>query len=651
MAVKRYKKSMQCKWVFRTSVVFCFSGITMATASVTSSATALPPQHPPASNDNATQTSKPPASTAGNVKDKSSTHPAIRGRRRFIPIVEGIAPKGVGENQESTPNAASTATNKNADNAPATENKPEEKKNETQPNAAWSAWIPAPSHGKPRQDPEPQPAAEKSGDESKNTDGKKTEVLAQCEVKCPSTVQSGNIGAGFDGKPLAGYHGGVMYLRDRADYFRLYLGARVHLDSHHFAGPGVSDTNLTSSVLLRRAALRLRGEILSHWQWEMSVDFSPDEFTDLLEQEANYRAKPSSVYINYRFIDEVNLQLGQFAIPFMAGNLTSSNSTAFLERSLVVRSWGVPQNLDLGLMLWGNLPNDKVFWSAALLQGDGDNRLNVDRRGMFATRVFTKPLVSKDSAIKGFQVGASFQASSRDNKRVMYDYRSMTTQNGYAFWRPTYTDSAGTGQLIRIIPSGTQLAVAGELRIPFDRFDLQGEYVYVHNNTREAVDGMQHEKSERFGTMKGHAYHVTWAYWVVGQPFASGTPGNRKPLRMNLNESDESITAHGVEILLRWEQLFARYDSASRSGSPALANRDGKIRINTATFGVNYWAMDHLRVSFNYGLNMFPKASAATSHDQRAQAPGNRIDPGKNDAVRNSANRLHEFSTRVAVSF
>ncbi len=84
----------------------------------------------------------------------------------------------------------------------------------------------------------------------------------------------------------------------------------------------------------------------------------------------------------------------------------------------------------------------------------------------------------------------------RDNTKVGYDVNSMTTQSGFAFWTPAYRDSIRSvdyadGRLINIIPSGQQIAAAGELKCPYNRFELSGEFVWSQSNTRESVDGYQ----------------------------------------------------------------------------------------------------------------------------------------------------------------
>jgi hypothetical protein len=53
------------------------------------------------------------------------------------------------------------------------------------------------------------------------------------------------------------------------------------------------------------------------------------------------------------------------------------------------------------------------------------------------------------------------------------------------FWSPSYTTNDKTE--VHVIPSGNQAAGAVELYVPFERWDLKAEGVYVHDERREAA--------------------------------------------------------------------------------------------------------------------------------------------------------------------
>ena len=98
--------------------------------------------------------------------------------------------------------------------------------------------------------------------------------------------------------------------------------------------------------------------------------------------------------------------------------------------------------------------------------------------------------------IKDLQIGVSGRYGVRDANYVLYDAPALTTEGGYRFWAPGYG-------VTHVIPSGTQLGFAGELRVPFGDFDVTGEFIYVKNNTREANEGTL-QNSLRFGDPAFH---------------------------------------------------------------------------------------------------------------------------------------------------
>lgn len=487
--------------------------------------------------------------------------------------------------------------------------------------------------------------------------------------------------AGADGKPVAGYHSGRFFLRDRYDYFRLFVGGRLHVDSNHYVGPGVADAGLKSSVVVRRARIELGGEVWGSWQWLFEAEFTPTavDNPDGTEQHAaaragqepvaataryapvqtpQYRAQLQNVYVNYAPSLLLNLQVGQFNLPFTMENSTSSNATTFLERSLPVRAFAVPEVRDVGVMLWGGVDKSLAFWSLGLFNGDGMNRPNADNRFMTAGRVFVRPLARTRGALEKLQFGLSFKYASRDKNRVAYDVPRMSTQGNYAFWSPRFTDALG--RTVHIIPCGAEAGIAAELRVPFKRFEGRSEFVYQTVRTREGVDGFQTVYSERFGAMTGWAYYLQLSYWLLGSPKVVGDPGDASPPRIDLAKADSGIPMQGLELAIKWEQLKATYASASRGGVADVGAIDGAVRVNAFSAGVNYWASRHLRLSINYALSMFPSSEPATpttssgpawSSAQRAVAPGNTLDPGVNDSARDGAHSLHELSTRVGLAF
>lgn len=491
-----------------------------------------------------------------------------------------------------------------------------------------------------------------------------------------------------DGEPLAGYYGGTFYLRDKTDNFRLYVQGRAHVDAYVPFGPGVTEaapgSGLKSTVFLRRIRPEISGEFFKVWQFKIegdwgqttndnangqsiapscSVDASTGKQSCISRsgtiQAPVQRPQTLDVFINWGPSRYFNLQFGQFKIPFTYENRTSENFTPFMEASLPVRNVGAPLNRDIGVMAWGELDAGLLFYSAGIFNGDGPNRLNPDNRGDGIGRVFAHPLAKLDSPLKDLQIGASARYGVRDSEYVGYDYPTFTTQGGFAFWRPAYTDSLG--RLTHVIPSGKQRAVAGELFVPFRFVDLTGELIYIDNETREAVDGYQLSPfTERLGRMKGYGYYAQLGVWLLGDRSIIGRRGYSTPTHLDFTKHTKPKLDSGLELLAKFERLSLSYSSAARGGTPdPVFSPDGDIRVNAISVGVNYYLTKHLRLSANYmnyhfpnsaPVSASPKGSAHQTSAQRAVAPAQLLAKGVDDEARATGHALHELMFRVAVA-
>jgi len=373
-------------------------------------------------------------------------------------------------------------------------------------------------------------------------------------------------------------------------------------------------------------------------------------------ESARITAAPTDVFVAWRACTGMMLQLGQFDGNFTMENRTSDKYIPFMERSLAIRAVGIPTNKELGLMVSGETASKLAAWSVGVYDGDGQNRVNVDNRADVMSRVFFHPLHKSDGPLKDAQIGASFRYGSRDKDWVHYDYPVMTTQGNYSFWTPSY---AGAGGNTHVVPSGDQMAFAGELRIPVSMFDVTSEFVYVNNHTREAVEGFQAANTERFGAMKGYSYYAQLGMWPLGNRDVNGLPGYQNPPKLDFSKPDPVDPTVALQLLVKWEQLALKYDSASRGGVADARNIDGDIKVNALSLGANLWITKHVRLTANYVLNMFPdsapvRATTPTGPVQgpanRALAPGNTLATGVNDDARDNAHVVHELLARVAIA-
>ncbi len=437
------------------------------------------------------------------------------------------------------------------------------------------------------------------------------------------------------GMQLAGYRGGV-FLRDSADTIRVQIRGRLHLDFHSYFGAGKDELEaeaggifLSPRLVVRRARIEVAADLWRRWFALFGLDFGSQPITNptggqevssappgqpptatsarfAAFQTPNPSATLANVYIDYTFLRQLHFMLGQHQAPFSLENRTGNNSITWLERNMAIRSFVVPNGKEIGGVLWGELNDVQTLsYEVGLFLGDGPNRPQVDAYPDFIGRVFARPWArsGKTGPYDKVQIGMSFQGGNRDPKFVAYDYPAITTAFGWTLWNPRYTDSLGRN--VRVLPSGGQTRIGGEVRIPIKRFDVRAEGYWVNNGTREAVDGLQLSNTERLGNVQGAGYYVQVSYWPWGDAFVVSDPGFSRPPRLDLSKTPDT-DKHGIEVSALFGGIDANYDGASRSGSydvktpGASGGPSTRLSVHEVGVGATYWHSQFLRVSVNY---------------------------------------------------
>ena len=104
-------------------------------------------------------------------------------------------------------------------------------------------------------------------------------------------------------------------------------------------------------------------------------------------------AKSTSIlddgWINYRFVDEAQIQAGQFKMPFSRGELTSDGALQFVDRANAVDAF--KPSYDIGAMLHGKTLGGKLAYNAGLFNGTGQGGTRTTNSGAWAARVVFAP--------------------------------------------------------------------------------------------------------------------------------------------------------------------------------------------------------------------------------------------------------------------
>ncbi len=449
------------------------------------------------------------------------------------------------------------------------------------------------------------------------------------------------------------YSDGTFFLRSADDNLVLNTGGRVHFDTYAFAGPSVSDyhrsngTGLVPNLFFRRFVLESGGLVRKHWFFWIGGNFAPTSIDG--SQSTTSTANVYDGFVGYQADPHHQIYVGEYNAPVTMENVTSSRWLDLMERALVVRTVAAPTNKEIGITYWGATREGvaPLEYQLGVFGGDGMNRPNVDNRVDGMARVVFRPLAtSRKDVTQRLHIGASSRFGSRDDAYVMYDAPTLSTPGGYAFWSPTYTTADKTE--VHVIPSGNQVAAGAELYVPFERFDVKGEFVYVNDQRREAP-ATDRKTTLRKGSLQGFGGYLQASYWPLGNSRVNGHPAGRyfgvRPPKDRGNEHP-----FGLQLVARVETMHLSYAGNGRTEllpDSQLSADTTHIRVNAMSLGANYWATKHVRLTAEYSLYSFPGDPPGTPGGATNQAAA----PGARATTKDlGASVLHEIGFRVGLA-
>src|SRR4029078_4394578 len=133
------------------------------------------------------------------------------------------------------------------------------------------------------------------------------------------------------------------------------LGKNFHADLRLSVNADVNDHD---EFDLGRLRLGVQGKFLKHFQYEVERDFR-----------ATHPWK--DVFLDLNHLDNAQLKLGKFKIPFCMDELTGNRTMDFVDRSRTARD--LAPGRDVGLMLHGRLFAEELTYQAGIFQHDGEN--------------------------------------------------------------------------------------------------------------------------------------------------------------------------------------------------------------------------------------------------------------------------------------
>jgi phosphate-selective porin OprO/OprP len=182
-------------------------------------------------------------------------------------------------------------------------------------------------------------------------------------------------------KPVAYQPGKGFTFTSSDGKFQLSLAGRgqfqfQYVDKDDVNGP-LQETSVTK---IRRFKVSMGGYVFTRdLTYRVQVDLAKSGTAQMMDD----------AWINYRFVDEAQIQAGQFKIPFSRQELTSDGALQFVDRANAVDAF--KPSYDVGAMAQGKVAGGMLAWNAGLFNGTGQSGTRTTNSGAWAARVVFSP--------------------------------------------------------------------------------------------------------------------------------------------------------------------------------------------------------------------------------------------------------------------
>lgn len=347
------------------------------------------------------------------------------------------------------------------------------------------------------------------------------------------------------------------------ELFKLRLSGRFQGDfkAYESSNPG------NSTFYIRRARLAMMGTFYKYYDFKVEADFG-----------RRTSGRLTDGYLNFRFLPQLQLQMGQYKQPFSLEEVRSDNWIDFVERSLANNF--VPSR-DVGIMLHGDLFKGGVNYAIGLSNGYRINETQDtdDHKDVVGRVVFSPFLKLDNSLLKGLHFGGSFTYGKQESaKDDWWRKGEFKTEAGTTFLE--FNDD--------VFHDGTRRRYGSELCWIAGPFSLKGEWMSLR------MDDLR--LGNRKKDFRANAGYISLSYILTGeqQPFKKGVVKRITPKK---NFDPYKKTWGAWQLLARYGFLDAERD-IFRSGFAD--PRRYTDRAEAYTLGVTWYLNDVVRMMANY---------------------------------------------------
>ncbi|MFT3707688.1 MAG: porin [Archangium sp.] len=182
----------------------------------------------------------------------------------------------------------------------------------------------------------------------------------------------------------------------RSGDFSVNVRGRFQLQATALVPTEGSTFQRSNQFVVRRARLLLKGEMPWHLSWTLHLGFSANDL------EADAPNPIRDLYVQWTWLRDLSLRVGQMKVPFDVQRVVSSSSLQMVDRSAATLELNLDR--DVGVQLY----SDDLFglgqrfrYSLGVWQGDGRNRFGQNIGLLYTARIRISPFGAIEDKVEG----------------------------------------------------------------------------------------------------------------------------------------------------------------------------------------------------------------------------------------------------------
>ena len=351
---------------------------------------------------------------------------------------------------------------------------------------------------------------------------------------------------------------------------QLKLRGTLHLDGRWISGtdPGGTFDTFTAT----RVRPIFEGTFANIFDFKFMPDFGQG------------RSIVQDAYVNARFTQATQLQVGKFKAPIGLERLQSANDMRWVQRGFPT---SLVTNRDIGLQLGGDLAGGRLSYQLAYLNGSndgsssdtfGDVDINDDKE--YVVRLFAQPFAeSENFALRGLGFGIAGSWNDQVGTALQPLLPSFRTPGQSTFFRfRAASTTPGT------IADGERIRLAPQFYYYVGALGVLGEYTEVEQDVSRIVP-----TGIREATVDTNAWQLAVSYFLTGEE--ASYKGFQPKTRFSPSEG----TWGAFEIKARVQQLKVD-DNAFAGGSDSFADLlTSASQADSYGVGLNWYLNENLK--------------------------------------------------------